>query len=169
MIEETIVCFSWETLDSFMQHDVQELCRVVSGTIWSRRYAEILSFKSSIHLILSCICICSTVFCFSSNQANQKSFNRNRERNSADTATTEFLTWVCYPMTSLDLIDLVYYREFAKGDPYRWVWFILLTRLSTILWMVCLCIAAGKHGKQDEGNVCWWNDPKTVWRTNAGK
>jgi len=24
-------CCSWETLDSFMQHDVQELCRVVSS------------------------------------------------------------------------------------------------------------------------------------------
>lgn len=25
-----LLCFRWETLDSFMQHDVQELCRVVS-------------------------------------------------------------------------------------------------------------------------------------------
>lgn len=29
------VVWSWETLDSFMQHDAQELCRVVSSLYWS--------------------------------------------------------------------------------------------------------------------------------------
>jgi len=34
-MELVAVCVcSWETLDSFMQHDVQELCRVVSS-LWS--------------------------------------------------------------------------------------------------------------------------------------
>ena len=31
VITNWMVCFRWETFDSFMQHDVQELCRVVSN------------------------------------------------------------------------------------------------------------------------------------------
>lgn len=56
IVSKSLVCFRWETLDSFMQHDVQELCRVVSfATLAVKNVGGVCMQNNSYLMTLVCV------------------------------------------------------------------------------------------------------------------